>query len=45
MLQRTEVLKDITYRLRNEKIASQDGLIEKEEKRNQYKKTHHTLHE
>lgn len=32
MLQRNEVLKDITYRLCNEKIASQDGLIEKEER-------------
>lgn len=32
MLQRTEVLKDITYRLCNEKIASYDGLIEEEER-------------
>lgn len=32
MLQRTEVLKDITYRLRNEKITPQDGLIEEEER-------------
>lgn len=33
MLQRTEMLKDITYRLCNEKIASYDGLIEEEERR------------
>lgn len=32
MLQRTGVLKGNTYRLCNEKIAPQDGLIEKEER-------------